>query len=180
MISQSIAKRYANALFAVGVKDGKYMEYLDELEGILKLFLEEQRIGKALMLPIIEMEKRREILTELMRSLKTSSAVANLFTMLLEKNRMSYLNMIKDIYRELVDEKEGKVRGVLYTPYPVEDELKGRIEEELTKKFQKDVILNQVEDRGLIGGIKVMIKGTIIDGSVKRQLEILKENILKE
>jgi len=37
-----------------------------------------------------------------------------------------------------------------------------------------------VEDKSLMGGVKVAVKGTIIDGSVKRQLETLQENILKE
>jgi F0F1-type ATP synthase delta subunit len=42
------------------------------------------------------------------------------------------------------------------------------------------VVLATVEDKSLLGGVKVEVKGTIIDGSVKRQLETLKENILKE
>jgi len=50
----------------------------------------------------------------------------------------------------------------------------------LGAKLQKEVFLTSHEDRGLIGGIKVMIRGTIIDGSVKQQLTTLKENILKE
>jgi len=40
LISQSIAKRYANGLFAVGERDGKYREYLEELDGLLKLLPE--------------------------------------------------------------------------------------------------------------------------------------------
>ncbi len=46
--------------------------------------------------------------------------------------------------------------------------------------MHKEVMLATYEDKGLIGGVKVMIKGTIIDGSVKQQLATLKENILKE
>jgi F0F1-type ATP synthase delta subunit len=50
----------------------------------------------------------------------------------------------------------------------------------LGAKFEKQVILAVKEDKSLIGGVKVAIKGTIIDGSVKRQLHTLQENILKE
>jgi len=147
---------------------------------LLKLLSEEKRIGRALMLPIIEMKNRKEILGELLKSVGASSPIANLFSMLLEKNRMGYLQMIKEIYRELVDEKEGRIRGALYTPYPIEDVLKDRIEAEMTRKFKKHVVLTEIEDKSLIGGIKVKIKGTILDGSIKRQLEVLKENIMKE
>jgi F-type H+-transporting ATPase subunit delta len=180
LISQAIAKRYANGLFAVGEKDGKYGNYLEEIERIVKLFAEQQRIGKALMLPILEMEKRKELLGDVMKAFGVSLPLANLFTMILEKNRMAYIPLIKDVYRELVDEKEGRVRGTLYTAYPLDESARKRIEEELKGKLRKDVVLQVVEDKSLIGGVKVVVKGTIIDGSVKRQLEVLKENILKE
>ena len=180
MISQAIAKRYAKGLFAVGEKDGKYDSYLEEIEGIVKLFAEQQRIGKALMLPILEIAKRKEILGDVMKASGVSLPLANMLTMILEKNRMGYISLIKDVYRELVDEKEGRVRGTLYTAYPLDESAKKRIEDELKNKLKKDVVLQTVEDKSLIGGVKVVVRGTIIDGSVKRQLEVLKENILKE
>ncbi len=180
MISQSIAKRYAKGLFAVGEKNGKYRDYLGEIERVLKVFGKEQRIGKALMLPILEMEKRKELLGDIMKAFDISLPLANMFRMLLEKNRMGYIPMIKDVYKELVDEKEGRVRGTLCTAYPLDENAKSRIEAEFKKRLNKEVVLEVIEDKNLIGGVKVMVKGTIIDGSVKRQLEILKENILKE
>lgn len=180
MISQSIAKRYAKGLFAVGEKNGKYREYLTAMESILEVFNKEQRLGKALMLPILEMEKRKELLGDIMKASGAQLPLANMFSMLLEKNRMGYIRMIKDVYSELVDEKEGRIRGTLYTAYPLVDTMTSRIEAELKKKLQKDVVLQVIEDKTLIGGVKVNVKGTIIDGSVKWQLETLKENILKE
>jgi F-type H+-transporting ATPase subunit delta len=180
LISQSIAKRYAKGLFAVGQKNGKYRDYLDEIEKILNVFDKEKQLGKALMLPILEMQKRKELLSDIMKALSVTLPLANMFSMLLEKNRMGYLHLIKDVYSELVDEKEGRVRGTLYTAYPLVDTMKNRIEAELKSKLQKDVVLQVIEDKTLIGGVKVIVKGTIIDGSVKQQLETLKENILKE
>ena len=57
MIHQSIARKYAKGLFSVGEKDGKYGEYLGEISSLVALFEKEDRLGKALMLPILEMEK---------------------------------------------------------------------------------------------------------------------------
>lgn len=180
MISRSIAKRYAKGLFAVGEKDGKYRSYLEELEGVLDVFEREQRLKKALMLPLLEVQKRKELLSDVMRSLGVSPSVSSLFNMLIENNRMGYLPVIRDVYRELVDDKEGRVRGTLWAAYPLEETSRNRIAEALKDKFNKEVVLETVEDRSLIGGVKVVIKGTIIDGSVKKQIETLKENILKE
>ena len=180
MISQSIARKYAKGLFNVGEKNGKYKDYFKEFDEILKVFDKEDRLKKALMFPLVEVEKRKELLSEVVRMLQVSAPLAAFFTMLLENNRMAYLPLIKDVYGELVDEKEGRVKGTIWSAYPLEEAVKNRIEKELGAKLQKEVFLTSHEDRGLIGGIKVMIRGTIIDGSVKQQLTTLKENILKE
>jgi len=180
LISQSIAKRYARGLFTVGEKDGKYRAYFEELDAILKLFKEEQRLGKAIMLPITEMSKRKELLGDVMRVFGASLPLANMFNMLLENNRMGYLPLIRDVYSEFIDDKEGRVRGTLYSTYPLEKDTIQNIEDVLKEKLHKEVVLAEVEDKSLMGGVKVVIKGTIIDGSAKRQLELLKENILKE
>ena len=181
MIRQSIAKRYAKGLFAVGEKDGQYKGYLVELENILNLFEKEQRLKKALMLPLLEIQKRKELLSDTMRISGTSLPLANMLTILLEKNRMSYLPIIRDVYNDLVDDKEDRARGIVWTAFPLDPSQLKRIEEALQARLRKkEVILSTIEDKGLIGGVKVAVKGTIIDGSVKKQLETLKENILKE
>lgn len=181
MIRQSIAKRYAKGLFAVGEKDGHYKGYLAELENILGLFEKEQRLKKALMLPLLEVQKRKELLSDTMRLSGISLPLANMLTMILERNRMSYLPMIRDVYSDLVDDKEDRARGTVWTAFPLDSTLLKRIEEALKERFnKKEIILSAIEDKSLIGGVKVAVKGTIIDGSVKKQLETLKENILKE
>ncbi|HBA54045.1 ATP synthase F1 subunit delta [Syntrophorhabdus aromaticivorans] len=181
MIRQSIAKRYAKGLFAVGEKDGRYKVYLEELGHILALFEGNEKLRKALMLPLLEVQQRKELLSDILRLTGVSVPLSNMLTLLVENNRMTYLPFIRDVYGELVDDKEGRIRGTIWSAYPLEGGLKTRIEQTLRERFhKKEVVLATVEDKSLIGGVRVNVKGTIIDGSVKRQLETLKENILKE
>jgi F-type H+-transporting ATPase subunit delta len=180
LIYQSIAKRYAKGLFAVGEKDGKYRFYFEELERLLALFDGEKRLNKALTLPLLEMDLRKELLSEVMKAAGLSLPLSNMLRMLLEKNRMGYLHMIKEQYGELVDQKEGRVKGTLWSPFSVDAKVRSRIEGVLGEKMKKQIVLQTVEDKSLIGGMKIQIRGTIIDGSVRRQLETMRENILKE
>jgi F-type H+-transporting ATPase subunit delta len=180
LISHSIAKRYAKALFGAGEKDGNYKKYLGELDALLKFVEEEPRLRTTLMLPLLEMAKRRDLLSEVVRLLGISPTVAGTIEMLLEKNRTTYLPLVKEEYAALVDEKEGRAKGVLYTAYPLASEAKTRIEEALSHRLQKKVELAVTQDNELIGGIKVVIGGLRIDGTVRRQLEILNERIMKE
>ena len=180
MISHSIARRYAKALFNTGEKDGNYRKYLDELGKFLELVELEPRLKTTLMLPLLEMAKRRDLLSEMARLLDLSPAVAATLQMLLEKNRTSYIPLVKEEYAQLVDDKEGRVKGLLYTAYPLATEAKARIEEALSQKLNKKVDLTVTEDRQLIGGVKVVVGGLRIDGTIRRQLEILNERIMKE
>ncbi|HUJ90889.1 MAG TPA: ATP synthase F1 subunit delta [Syntrophorhabdales bacterium] len=180
MISHSIAKRYAKALFGAGEKDGNYKKYLDELGALLQFVEAEPRLKTTLMLPLIEMAKRSDLLSEVVRLLGVSPTVAGTIQMLLEKNRITYLPLVKEEYAALVDEKEGRVKGALYTAYPLASDAKARIEAAMSQRLQKKVELAVTEDRELIGGVKVVVGGLRIDGTVRRQLEILNERITKE
>jgi len=180
LIRQSIARRYAKGLFAVGDKDGKYAAYFEELEQVMGAVEANQKLRNALMLPLLEMNKRRDLLSDVIRALSVSPTVANLLQILLENHRIEYLPFIRNLYAELVDEKEGRAKGQIFTPYPLSEDAKGRIEKVLGERLGKQVHLAPVEDKSLIGGVKVIVGGLRIDGSVRHQLELMNESILKE
>ncbi len=180
MIRLSIARSYAKGLFAAGVKDGKYTDYLRQMKEILDIVNEKPKIRRALALPLFEMEKRKEMLSAFMSALDASPPVAALLGLLLEKNKMTYLSAIHDAYGQLVDDKEGRIRGTMYSAYPLPDDTKARIEAALGERLSKKVELHVEEDKELIGGLKVIVGGMRIDGSVKRQLELLNESMMKE
>jgi F-type H+-transporting ATPase subunit delta len=162
------------------VKDGRYRDYLKEVDEVLSVFEGEPKLAKALELPLFEMEKRKDILADLTKLLGLSNASVALIGLLLERNRINYLPMIRTAYEEMANAREGLVKGVGYSAYPLSDEAKSRIEKALGEKLNKKVALDFEEDKELIGGIKVLIGGLRIDGSIKRQLEILNESMMKE
>jgi F-type H+-transporting ATPase subunit delta len=180
LIRQSIARRYARGLFSVGVKDGRYRDYLNEMDEILSILKGAPKLARALELPLFEMEKRKDVLVDLTKALGLSNPSAALLDLLLERNRVNYLPLIRTAYEEMVNAKEGLVKGTGYSAYPISDDAKGLIEQALGEKLNKKVFLDIKEDKELIGGIKVVIGGLRIDGSVKRQLEILNESMMKE
>jgi F-type H+-transporting ATPase subunit delta len=180
LISQSIARRYAKGLFAVGEKDGHYRDYLGQLDGFLQVVEKGPKIEKALMMPLLAMDKRKELLADVIRALAMDKAPAALLALLLERNRMNYLSSICNAYEEMADSKEGLVRGVGYSAYPLSEGALTRLEEALGSKLSKRVKLDMREDKSLIGGVKVIVGGFRIDGSVRRQLELLNESMMKE
>lgn len=180
MIGKVSTKRYALALFSSGEKEGKERLYLDELRSFLSLLEEKEAIKRAILLPLLEMEKRKEILMEIVRALSLSPVVANLLSMLLERNRLAHLPQIISEYTEIMDEREGRVRATILTAFPLQVTEIREIEKILKERLKKEVLLEVKEDRTLIGGLRLKIGDTIIDGTVRRQLDLLQENLLKE
>jgi F-type H+-transporting ATPase subunit delta len=180
VIRQSIARRYAKGLFAVGERDGKQGEYLRQMRDVLSVLEAGPRLATALTLPLLEMEKRKELLSDVAKALDASPSVSAFLALLLEKNRINYLPLICEAFAGMVDEKAGVVKGVGYAPYPVSGDVRAKIEEALARRLARKVELDMRQDASLIGGIKVVVGGYRIDGSVKRQFELLNERMLKE
>ncbi|MCS7280333.1 MAG: ATP synthase F1 subunit delta [Desulfobacterota bacterium] len=180
MIHRNVARRYAFGLFGVGQKDGNYKRYREELESFTKLVFGNERIYKAIMYPLFDLNFRKEIVSDVARGLNLSSAVSNLLLLLLENNRIRYLSAILEEYTKIVDEKDGIVRGKLYTAFPLEDGIFTEIIDILKEKIKKEIVLTVIEDKSLIAGIKLVLNGWVLDGTIRKQLDSMKETLLKE
>ncbi|MCX7858203.1 MAG: ATP synthase F1 subunit delta [Deltaproteobacteria bacterium] len=180
MIQRAIARRYAQGLFGIGIKDGNYRVYKDELDGFLSLLTQNETLYRAVTLPIHDLNFRKGIVSDIAVHMRLSTPVLNIILLLLENNRIKYLSSVIEEYSKLVDEKDNIKRGKLYSPYPIDPETLREIEDVLSEKLKKKVILTPIEDKRLIAGLKLVVDGTIIDGTIRRQLDIIKETILKE
>ena len=50
--------------------------------------------------------------------------------------------------------------------------------ERLQKKFSKKIVLSCKVDKSLIGGVTISVGDYVVDGSIRRNLEVLKNSIL--
>jgi len=66
---------------------------------------------------------------------------------------------------------------LLKTSFPLEPDLIQLIREGLERKFQRKLKLQSKLDRNLLGGVKVIMGNTVIDGSVRKRLEGLREKL---
>jgi F-type H+-transporting ATPase subunit delta len=177
--NRKIARRYAKALMNIGQEDGNYDTYWKELDDFSSLFQREEHLREVLRNPTFNIPRRQAIIKEISTRLGLSPVTINFLQLLVDKDRMMYLPDITSLYRELVDEAAGRARVKLVTAH---DLAKKKIEE-LTQGLQslvgKTVIMEVETDPSLIGGVVARIGDTVYDGSVKRQLERLKEILAK-
>ena len=177
MTSLIIAKRYAKALLEIGQEDGNLEQYGKELAEMAALLTESPELESVLSNPAFDLESRMKVLEAILAKTDLSPIVSNFFKLLLERGRFAHARAINEVYAKLVDQVRGITRAQVVSAAPLDDARVGEISEALKKVAGSEVTLEIKEDPGLIGGVVARIGDLVLDGSVRRQLEILKDSL---
>ena len=85
---------------------------------------------------------------------------------------------ISDSYNLKAMKSKNQLLVKAVTHEKLSDELIGNVKKALEKFFDKNVIIETTVDPSIIGGIKLRIGNTVIDGSVRGSLMRLRETLL--
>ncbi len=174
MREDTIARIYAAAVMQAAEEKGRRKAVLEELASLAELLEAEPDLRVFLESPQIDRDVKKRSL-ETMFGEKLDRLTMNFLGVLLDKNRQYLIRRIAHEYRVLDDEKEG-IREVLVTSArPVEKDLRGRIESELERRLDGPVRLMVDVNPALIGGITIRYEDRLLDGSIRRRLEDLRE-----
>jgi len=178
LIGKGVARRYATALFKVGVEDDKVEQYGQELKSFVGFLESDKEIKLFLITPLVEKTLQHQVLENILEKLGLSDVIKRFINILFDKKRLLFLDDICNFYDLLVDEYKGVCRAELISAVPLAEEDLEKIKERLKAVTgKKEVVLEVKEDPSLIGGIIAKIGDVIYDGSIRTQLNILKENL---
>ena len=177
MSASRLAKRYAKALFGLGQENDSYRQYGQELMEFANFCQDNLDFGNAIANPAFAIEDRKKVLDFVLEKSNFSDFVQNFLNLLLDKNRIGAINDISEYFSTLTDEASNIARADIITARPLKDEALKKIEKSLEDLTTKKIQSNVMEDEDLIGGVMVKIGDLVLDGSVKAQLEGLKESL---
>jgi F-type H+-transporting ATPase subunit delta len=173
------AKRYARAVFSLGVETGDFERIGEEIKGIASAMEVEPALREILTNPLYDASSRHEVVSGLAEKKGLSAITRNFLHLLVDKGRFSLLTEISGCYQELSDERAGRMKATVITASKVSDALLGELTASLEKKTGRKVSVESEADPSLIGGIVVKVGDVIYDGSLRTQIQILKDNIRK-
>lgn len=177
MISSRISKRYAKALLSLGQEDGNYTTYGKDLSEFGGFCASHTEFLKVISNPIFSVEERKKVLDAVLAKSAFAGMTKNFLRLLLDKNRIGAIQEISAYYAKLTDEISNITRAEIVTPKPIKKEVQNRLVVALESLTKKKVNIQVREDASLIGGLVVRIGDLVLDGSVKAQLEGLKESL---
>ncbi|KAK4354662.1 hypothetical protein RND71_026856 [Anisodus tanguticus] len=173
-MADSAAGSYANALADVAKSNGTLEETTSDLEKIEKIF-DDESVYNFFVSPVVGVEKKRELVDEIVSSSSIQPHVANFLNILVDMKR---IELIKDIVKEfekvyntITDTELAVVTSVV--------KLESQHLAQIAKGVQrltgaKNVRIKTVIDESLVAGFTIRYGNSgskLIDMSVKKQLE---------
>jgi F-type H+-transporting ATPase subunit delta len=172
----TIARNYAEALFALGEQADATAAYGELIEAVGAAIRNTPRIGDVLLSPRVPKPEKARLIGE---GLKGTAKPFRLFVQaVVKRGRAPLLPEIAEEYGRLLDEKLGRVRAGVTLAHQPDPKLSRAIEERLSKALGKQVIAQFAADPEILGGTIVRIGDRIYDGSVRRRMVRLRRQLL--
>ena len=177
-LSGSIARRYAKALFEIGVAEGNYERLGNELDDLAQAFAISPELRMALENPMIKAAEKQAILKAILPRVAPSPSVQRFARLLLDRGRIGIVRGAARAYRLLADQRSGQVRATLTSAAALGPGELERVRRALETRTGRKVIIEASVDPSLIGGLVARVGDLVLDGSVRTQLEEMRRRLL--
>jgi F-type H+-transporting ATPase subunit delta len=152
---------------------------LQELRGIEALFKESDALRRVMENPSIPGDQKRAVLDAITKRLVSALQVRNFVAVLTDHRRLPlFSDILKYLEREL-DERLGFAEAQVNSARQLSDSERQMLEAEIANMTGRKVRARYNQDRSLLGGAVVQIGSTIYDGSVKGQLEKIRQQLVE-
>jgi F-type H+-transporting ATPase subunit delta len=172
-----VARRYATALADVVTARGEAQEVKEELAAWSEMMQSNEQLLEVFRNPTIPYEQKRKVLDTLIERSRVRPTTSNFLQVLLQNHRLAELSEVNKRFAQILDERSGVVSAEVTTARPVAQSSQDALRTKLTAMTGKSVRLSFTTDEELIGGIVTRIGSTIYDGSVRNQLQQVRERL---
>ncbi|VAX33481.1 ATP synthase delta chain [hydrothermal vent metagenome] len=174
-----VIEGYAQALLSVAKSEGAVDRVEEELTGLRDVFSANHDLISFLKDPKVTEEGKRKAVSEILGD-KVSPLVHFQIALAIEQGRAPLLPAIIDHFFSLTSESRKKITAKVTTAIPLSESATQKMESTLSELVGEAVFLKMSVDPDILGGIMVHLGDRIIDGSLKGQLDQLREGISRK
>jgi F-type H+-transporting ATPase subunit delta len=174
----SVASTYARAFADVVLDD-----HLDtdrsvaELRAVAGLLAESKELRRVWENPAVPADQKRRLLDVIAQRDGISQYVRNFVAVLIDHRRTHFLGPIIAQLEKELDARRGFADAEITSAHAIGDSERQEFESQIARLTGKKVRAHYAQDASLLGGATVRLGSTIYDGSVRGQLERIKEAI---
>ncbi len=165
------ARPYARAVFDLANAAGTVSEWSDAL-ALMAAVATDAGVQDMLDNPQTGRAQKGDLMLQIIGD-KLNTKQQNLLKLMAENGRLRELPEVLQQFETFRAEAEGKIEAEVISAFDLSQEQEQTITEMLKSKLGRDVSITISTDESLIGGVVIKAGDTIIDGSMKSQLETL-------
>ena len=175
----AVARNYADTLLTLADRTDGAEAWLALIDEVAALYRDVPAFRAFLETPRVSLADKRQVIEEVFGDRCPESFVRFLLV-LLENRRQGLLPEIEAEARELLNERTGKVRAAVTMTVDPDPELRAEIETALARVLGREVTADFRRDPRLVGGMIVRVKDRVMDGSVRRQLQLMRRALIED
>jgi F-type H+-transporting ATPase subunit delta len=173
-MASGAAKRYAQAVFSLAKERGTLDRWLDDLAALNDLVSDPQA-AEVLASPAVPEAEKLKLVDRVLAQAQPEAR--NLAHLLIQRQRVSIIPELAQIYGAAVLEERGIVIAEVTTAEPLGPQEQEMVRTQLSRMVGKSVQLRLNTDPSIIGGVIARVGDRLIDGSVINQLRRLRARL---
>jgi F-type H+-transporting ATPase subunit delta len=174
-----LSLRYAHAFAAVAASAhldvAVAQQQLNDFSGTLA---GSRELREVLMNPSISNEQKLKVLDAIAGRIGMFAQVRNFLAVIMDHQRLHELDEILTEYHAVADEQSGMAEADITSAHPLNPQDRAELEAEVARLAGGRVRATYHEDATLLGGAVVRIGSTVYDGSIRAQLQQLKQKLV--
>jgi F-type H+-transporting ATPase subunit delta len=169
---------YATALFGIAEAEGALDRVSDELFRVAKAVEQNHELRSALTDIAIPVERKQAVITDLLGD-RASPLTLNVLNFVVSQGRARELSEIVADLADLAAQARSKELAEVRTAVELDEETQKKLAEALGKATGKTVDIKVVVDPSVVGGVYAKVGDQVIDATVRRRLQELREQLAK-
>jgi F-type H+-transporting ATPase subunit delta len=182
-MQNALSTRYARALADSVMAPGTGLDpqqTLNELRSFGAMMKDSLELRQVLLSPAVSISKKRAVIARFADSVPFSRLVRNFIFLVIDRRRTGILHDIADAFELALDERMGIVRAEVKSASTLSEGQQAALQQQLSRVSGKQVRCDFSIDPELIGGVTARIGSTVYDGSVRTQLQHMRERLVAQ
>jgi F-type H+-transporting ATPase subunit delta len=177
VLKGAIARRYAEAAFQLALEQQAMERWLSDVRTIAEYFGNRQ-LAFILGEPNIAETRKEQVVRDLLAG-KLQHDALGLALLLVERDLVGIAPQVANEFERSYNNYLGQAHAQITTAVPLDDETRERVRRDLQEITGKRIILHENVDSKILGGAVARVGDTLIDGSVRRRLALLRQQIIR-
>jgi F-type H+-transporting ATPase subunit delta len=166
------SKQYALALFSLALDQKQtddvfqeFHQFTDAIDALAwKFFLN----------PKIEDHEKHQVIENVLKN----KLLIDFFKTVIDNKRFNYVKEMMVAYKALLNEKRGIAELVVYTKNALSKTNKDKLKKKFENQLNKKIIINEVVNSSIMGGIRIEYQGKVLDQTINASLDDLKSSLI--